>query len=99
MSNTITRKELARRIAARLGKTIVEVDAILALEHGLIEDELERGNRVKVGAYGVLHVRNASAKLARNPRTGKEVMVPERRKIAFREFGYAKARLNAQAEL
>jgi integration host factor subunit beta len=82
---TITKADLARLVAKSTG---TRSDLALDMVDGLfciMREQLIEGNRIEVRGFGVLETREAKANpKARNPRTGKIVYVPARRKAHFR---------------
>lgn len=82
---TVTRVKLAHTLARDLGITeILAHQAVDAFFEALREAVL-RGERIEVRGFGAWIVKATKAKSkARNPRTGKVVVVPARRKVAFK---------------
>ena len=82
---TVTKKELALRVAARTG--VKQPAAYKAVESlfDAMRESLIRGDRIEIRGFGVLGVKHTKAKpAARNPRTGEVVYVPARRKSYFK---------------
>ena len=50
----------------------------------IIEETLQRGEKVQISGFGTLLVKHRKGKVGRNPRTGEEVPVPNRKVIVFR---------------
>ena len=46
--------------------------------------ELIAGNRIELRDFGVFEVKTRASRIGRNPRTGDQVPVPERRVVTFR---------------
>ena len=65
---TVTKKELAYRIAAKLGFRKVVVKRIIQQFIVEIINELERGNRLEFREFGVFEIKSRAARKARNPR-------------------------------
>jgi integration host factor subunit beta len=82
--DTITKKELAYRIAAKLGYRKVVVKRILQQFIQEIINELERGNRLEFREFGVFEIKTRAARKARNPRTGDSVSVPSKVVVHFK---------------
>jgi integration host factor subunit beta len=83
-SVTVTKKELAYRIAARLGYRKVVVKRIIQQFIVEIIHELERGNRLEFREFGVFEIKKRAARKARNPRTGDSVSVPSKVVVHFK---------------
>ena len=69
------------------------VDAIL----DTITAGLARGDRVELRGFGVFTAKKRPAYSARNPRSGKAVVVPEKALLAFRPSKDMHPRLNGPA--
>lgn len=60
-------------------------------------ESLEKGETVKLSGFGVFQVRDKSARVGRNPKTGKSAPIDPRRVISFRASQIMKARVDAGA--
>ena len=81
---TMTKRELVIRVANKLGMTQSEVAKIVEGVFDTISDTLAEGSRWELRDFGVFEVKSRASRLGRNPRTGAQVPVPERRVVAFR---------------
>lgn len=100
MSATITKKDLAYRIADRTGLKKVAVKEVLQQFIDDVIDELAKGNRLEFREFGVFEIKTRAARRARNPRTGARVDVPPKTVIHFKAGRLMKERvaeLQAQA--
>lgn len=85
---TLTRKDLARRVAKLMGQPLYKSEpwvkaVVLALGDLLVEADPEL--RVELRDFGVFEVKKTRAKpQARNPKTNETVFIPSRRKTHFR---------------
>ena len=68
----------------------------------MVEDILEemcaaltRGETVKLPSFGAFQVRQKSARIGRNPKTGEEVPIARRRVVVFRPSHMLKAQINS----
>lgn len=52
------------------------------LDH--VSDALVRGESVKISSFGTFSIRDKSARIGRNPKTGEEVPIHPRRVLTFR---------------
>jgi integration host factor subunit beta len=82
--DTVTKKELAYRIATKLGYRKVVVKRIIQQFILEIINELERGNRLEFREFGVFEIKSRAARKARNPRTGDSVSVPSKVVVHFK---------------
>lgn len=81
---TITKKELAHRIAEATGQPKVVVKDVLQRFLDGIIDELVAGNRLEFREFGVFEVRERAPRRAQNPRTLEKVDVPAKRVVKFK---------------
>ena len=85
---TLTRKDLARRVAKLMGQPLYKTEpwvkaVVLALGDLLVEADPEL--RVELRDFGVFEVKKTRAKpQARNPKTNETVFIPSRRKTHFK---------------
>jgi integration host factor subunit beta len=81
---TITKKELAERIADKTGEKRAAVRKVLQEFLDEIVTELAQGNRIEFREFGVFEIKTRAARTAQNPRTLQRVLVPERRSVKFK---------------
>lgn len=81
---TVTKKELAYRIADKTGQKKVLVKKIIQEFISEIIEELSRGNRLEFREFGVFEIKTRAARTARNPRTNEEVEVPSKAVVHFK---------------
>jgi len=86
--NTLTKKDVARRVSDILGEPIYKSEpwvhaVIMALGDLMIEADPEV--RIELRDFGVFEVKKTKAKpKARNPKTNETVFIPSRRKTHFK---------------
>lgn len=81
---TMTKRELVIRVANKLGMTQSDVAKIIEGTFDSISQALAEGSRWELRDFGVFEVKTRAARIGRNPRTGEQVPVPERRVVTFR---------------
>ncbi|MFM1919269.1 MAG: DNA-binding protein [Candidatus Hydrogenedentota bacterium] len=81
---TMTKRELVIRVANKLSMTQSDVAKIIEGAFDAISDSLARGERWELRDFGVFEVKVRASRIGRNPRTGDQVPVPERRVVTFR---------------
>ena len=85
---TVTKKEVAKRVAKKLGQKIyITEDFVNASFESLREilSEADPEIRIEIRDFGVFEVKETKPKpKARNPRTGEIIYVPARRKTHFK---------------
>lgn len=80
----MTKKEFADMIAAKSGLT--KADSMKAYDAFLevSSDLLKKGERVQFMGFGTFAVATRPARVARNPRTGKEIKVAAKKVVKFK---------------
>jgi integration host factor subunit alpha len=91
---TITRAHLAEAIYAQVGLSRNESAALLEDVLERVSAALEKGQAVKISAFGSFIVRQKGQRVGRNPKTGVEVPIMPRKVLSFRPSQVLKARLN-----
>lgn len=81
---TMTKRELVIRVANTLGMTQSDVAKIIEGTFDTISRTLAEGQRWELRDFGVFEVKTRASRIGRNPRTGEQVPVPERRVVTFR---------------
>jgi nucleoid DNA-binding protein len=71
-------------IARRTGFRQADIKRIVQLVLDGIVDVLVSESRIELRNFGVFEVRRRRARKARNPRTGEEVFVPEKKVVSFK---------------
>lgn len=81
---TMTKRELVIQVANKLGATQSDVARIVEGTFDIISEALAEGQRWELRDFGVFEVKTRASRIGRNPRTGDQVPVPERRVVTFR---------------
>lgn len=92
--NTVTRADLAEAVRREIGLSRNEVAALVESALDKITEALVRGEPVKIASFGTFSMREKSARMGRNPRTGEEAPIEPRRVLAFRPSSIMRARIN-----
>lgn len=81
----MTRSDLVDQLAARFSQ-LTHRDAELAVRTILdaLSEALENSHRVEIRGFGSFSVSHRPARIGRNPRSGEQVMVPEKRMPHFK---------------
>ena len=92
--HTVTKKELADRIADQTGNKRVVVKSVIQRFLDEMISELGRGNRLEFRDFGVFETKDRPARLAQNPKTLQRVHVPPKRVVKFKLGRLMKKTLN-----
>jgi integration host factor subunit beta len=80
----LTKRELVIRVANELGVTQNEVADVIQTMFDTVTETLVQGDRLEIRNFGVFEVKSRDARVGRNPRTGEEVPIPEKRVASFK---------------
>ena len=93
---TLTRMDLSEAVFRELGLSRNE-------SADLVESVLEKicasvvaGEQVKISSFGTFSIRQKSARVGRNPKTGQEAPIPPRRVLTFRPSHLMKDRVSEE---
>ncbi len=81
---TITKRELVQRIAEKTGVQQINAKEVIQSFLDEIINELAKGNRLEFRDFGVFEPKSKAHRIARNPRTGEKVEVPEKTTVKFK---------------
>ena len=81
---TMTKREIVRSVSEKLNLTQFQTKHIVQSVFDCIVETLVEEKRIELRNFGVFEVRKRVARKARNPRTGAEVMVPEKHVVVFK---------------
>ena len=90
---TLTRMDLSESVFRAVGLSRNESSQLVesVLKH--MSDALVSGETVKISSFGTFSVRDKSARIGRNPKTGEEVPISPRRVLTFRPSHLMKERV------
>ena len=94
----MTKKDIVRTISDEVGLTQQQTKKIVQKTFDSIIETLVREGRIELRNFGVFEVKPRAARRARNPRTGDEVIVPEKYVVTFKPGKYMEVRVQ-DAEL
>ncbi len=81
---TVTKRELVQRVAEKTGVQQINAKEVIQCFLDEIINELARGNRLEFRDFGVFEPKSKASRVARNPRTGEKVEVPEKTTVKFK---------------
>ncbi len=95
---TLTRMDLAESVFREVGLSRNESASLVesVLQH--VSDALASGETVKISSFGTFSLREKSARVGRNPKTGDEVPISPRRVLTFRPSHLMKDRVAGAAK-
>jgi integration host factor subunit alpha len=94
IGKTVTRADLCEAVYRKVGLSRAESATLVELVLKEIIACLERGESVKLSAFGSFVVRKKGQRIGRNPKTGKEVPILPRRVLVFKPSVILKQRIS-----
>ena len=94
---TVTRVDLAEAVYRCAGLSRKESAILVEAVLDELADALIGGESVKLSSFGRFLVRAKSERIGRNPKTGIEVPITQRRVMVFKPSNVLKARINGVA--
>jgi integration host factor subunit alpha len=94
---TVTRADLAEAVYRCVGLSRKESAILVQSVLDELADALIGGESVKLSSFGRFLVRAKSERIGRNPKTGIEVPITQRRVMVFKPSNVLKARINGLA--
>jgi nucleoid DNA-binding protein len=94
----VTKNDMVLRIARDMNMHQTDIKRIVQMTLDGIVEALAAKGRLELRNFGVFEVKTRKPRKARNPRTGEEVMVPERRSVTFKGGKFMEDRVNGLAE-
>ena len=94
MSNkTLMRMDLSEAVFREVGLSRNESAQLVETVLDHMSDALVAGEQVKISSFGTFSVRDKTARVGRNPKTGEEVPINPRRVLTFRPSHLMKDRV------
>tara|TARA_B100000963_G_scaffold259646_1_gene227890 strand:+ start:154 stop:465 length:312 start_codon:yes stop_codon:yes gene_type:complete len=92
---TITKNTLVELLYNEVGLNKREAREFIEMFFESIKKNLENGNDIKLSGFGNFILRNKNARPGRNPKTGEDVTISERRVVTFKSGLKLKTKLEA----
>lgn len=90
---TITRMDLSEAVFRKIGLSRNESAVLVEQVLSHMSDALVRGENVKISSFGTFSLRDKTARVGRNPKTGEEAAISPRRVLSFRPSHILKDRV------
>ena len=78
------KKDIVEKVAERTGLSKLLVKRVVDEFLSVVNEAFEKKERVELRKFGVFYFKRRKRKIGRNPRTGVEVIIPERDKLIFK---------------
>jgi nucleoid DNA-binding protein len=94
-NSVVTKKEIVKTISDETGLNQQQIKQVVQKTFDSIVQTLVEEGRIELRNFGVFQVRPRAARKARNPRTGRQVEVPEKFVVSFKPGKVMEERVNA----
>ena len=94
IKKNISRDDIANAINTEFGFSRKDCNDVVNNIIDIIIDGLTNSNYVKIHNFGTFKIRNKKSRLARNPKSKVEVMIPSRNVISFKPSKHVLKKLN-----
>lgn len=98
-NDSTTRTHLTEAVHNEIGLSRYESSKFVEQVLELISSALLQNEQVKISKFGTFSTRNKVARVGRNPKTGIEAEISERRVITFRASNKLKQSINKEPRL
>jgi len=93
----MTKADLVEVAFDKVGCSKKDVAEVVDQVFDTIKEALERGAKVKISGFGNFAVRHKKARRGRNPQTGEEIIIGERKVMTFKPSQILKDLVNSGA--
>ena len=93
VDKTLTRMDLNEAVFREVGLSRNESADLVESVLNHISDAMVKGEQVKISSFGTFSLRDKSARIGRNPKTGDEAPIAPRRVLTFRPSHLLKERV------
>ncbi len=73
----MTKADIVDRVAAGTGLTKLETEAVIEGFFNTVIAALKEGHGIEIRGFGTFKVKQKNSRMARNPKSGQQVYVPE----------------------
>ena len=92
----MTKADIVEIVFEKVGFSKKDVSAVVEQIFESIKDSLENGDKVKISGFGNFTIRQKRARRGRNPQTGTEITIEERKVMTFKASQLLKKAINSQ---
>jgi len=93
---TLKKEDLISGVFDYTGMTKTESRRAVETLFEIMKETLERGEEVKISGFGKFQVKEKKARRGRNPRTGTDMTLRERRILVFRTSPVLREKINSR---
>ncbi len=90
----MTKADIVEAIYEKVGFSKKEAADLVEMVFETIKETLEQGEKIKISGFGNFVVRRKQPRVGRNPQTGEEITITDRRVLTFKPSAVLKEALN-----
>jgi len=91
----MTKADIVEKIYEKVGYSKKDVANVVEEIFASIKGTLEQGEKVKISGFGNFNVRQKTARRGRNPQTGADITIEERKVMTFKASQILKKSINS----
>lgn len=92
----MTKADIVEAIYEKVGFSKKEAADLVEMVFETIKETLENGEKIKISGFGNFVVRQKQPRVGRNPQTGEEITITDRRVLTFKPSAVLKESLNSE---
>jgi len=92
----MTKADVVKIISEKMGFALKESTEIVDQVFEIMRETLESGEKVKISGFGNFVVRQKQPRKGRNPKTGAEMVISERKVVTFKPSNVLRKALNQE---
>ena len=94
----MTKADIIEHVYERIGGfSKKEAADLVELVFSTIKDQLEKGEKLKISGFGNFMIRDKNSRIGRNPQTGAEITISQRKVLTFKPSQVLKRQLNSES--
>lgn len=93
----MTKADIVEIVFEKVGFSKKDVGFVIEEIFEVIKNTLEQGEKVKISGFGNFTIRQKRARRGRNPQTGTEITIDQRRVMTFKASQLLKKAINSSA--
>lgn len=93
----MTKADIVEIVFEKVGFSKKDVGMVIEEIFEVVKNTLEHGEKVKISGFGNFTIRQKRARRGRNPQTGTEITIDERRVMTFKASQLLKKAINSGA--
>ena len=93
---TMTKADVVKIICEKMGFALKESTETVDQVFEIMRETLESGEKVKISGFGNFVVRQKQPRKGRNPKTGAEMVISERKVVTFKPSNVLRKALNQE---